>query len=45
VWNLKKRSVDGQFAVKCKAETYCWPQLRTQKLNKVLYKEDYGVDK
>ncbi len=33
----KKKSVTGQFAVKCKSETYCW----TQKLNR----KDYGVDK
>ena len=33
----KKESVAGQFAVKCKSETYCW----TQKLNR----KDYGVDK
>ncbi len=33
----KKKSVAGQFAVKCRAET----QRRTQKLNR----EDYGVDK
>ena len=33
----KKNSVDGQFAVKYKSETYSW----TQKLNM----EDYGFDK
>ena len=33
----KKKSVAGQFAVKCKSEKFCW----TEKLSK----EDYGVDK
>ena len=31
----KKKNIAGQFAVKCKSDTYC----RTNKLNR----EDYGV--